>query len=103
MSRRSQTHGMGTGEYLTEIERYVGRTPDYMIVHTGTLRDDLLTLYERDGEYPVAHTYKGDKTKVIKGDFVAHDDVVLIKGDVLKRSLIRHDPLALSRAIIDLI
>jgi len=104
MSRRGQTNGMGTEEHLKEIERYIGRTPDYMIVHTGSFRSDLLALYERDGEYPVAHTYQGGGgTVVLSGDFVANDDVVLAKGDVLKRSLIRHDPIALSRAIIDLI
>jgi len=103
MSRRGQTNGMTTGEHLAEIERYVGRAPDYMIVHTGTLREDLLGLYAEDREYPVKHVYEGGVTSVIGGDFVAHDDVVLAKGDVLKRSLIRHDPALLSRAIIDLI
>ncbi len=103
MSRRGQTNGMGTDEHLSELKRYIGRAPEYMVVHTGEHRSDLLAHYESDGEYPVPHTYSGTETTLIEGDFVAHDDVILAKGDVLKRSLIRHDPDSLARAIIDLI
>lgn len=103
MSRSGQTNGMGTGEYLSEIYKYVGRMPEYMIMNTAPFREDLLALYARDGEYPVLHTYSGNETLVIPGDFVAHDDVVLAKGDVLKRSLIRHDTHKLARVIMQLI
>lgn len=38
---------------------------------------------------------------VIGGDFVSQEDVVLQRGDTIRRSLIRHDPEKLARAIID--
>ncbi len=103
MSRNGQTKGKGTATYLSEIRKYIGFNPEYMIMNTTPLRTDLLALYEKDGEYPVEHTYGGDETKIIRGDFVALDDVVLAKGDVLKRSLIRHDAYKLARAIMQLV
>ncbi len=103
MSRNGQTHSMGTHEYLREIEVYIGKLPDYMIVNTTPLRTDLVHQYEKDGEYPVVHSYTGTDVHVIEGDFVAHTDVVLHKGDVIRRSLIRHDPEKLARAIIELV
>ncbi len=103
MSRNGQTAGMGTKEYLDEIYTYVGKLPEYMIVNDAQLRADLVEHYALDGEYPVLHTYVGSDTHVIVGDFVAQTDVLLSKGDVLKRSLIRHDSGRLARAIIDLV
>jgi uncharacterized cofD-like protein len=103
MSRNGQTKGMGTALYLSEIHKYIGFSPEYMIMNTAPLRPDLLELYAKDGEYPVVQTYTGDETEVIQGDFVAHDDVVLAKGDVLKRSLIRHDAHKLAHAIMQLV
>jgi hypothetical protein len=94
---------MGTDEHLRELETYIGRVPEYMIVNTTPLRADLVTHYETEGERPVPHTYTDGKTEVIVGDYVAQDDVKMGKGDVLKRSLIRHDSEKLARAIMQLV
>lgn len=103
MSRSGQTGGMGTGEYIGELRKYIGRAPDTMLVNTTPLRADLLVRYEGKEEYPVAHTYQGGDTKVVSGDFAAEEDIVLAKGDVVKRSLIRHDPHKLARGIMELL
>jgi uncharacterized cofD-like protein len=103
MSRSGQTNGMGTREYLSEINRYVGKYPEYMVVNTAPFRQDLLEVYHKEGEHEALHNYLEKETEVIPGDFVAQDDVILAKGDVLKRSLIRHDPHKLARAIMQLI
>jgi uncharacterized cofD-like protein len=103
MSRRGQTHAMGTSEYLRELYAYTKRQPDYMVVHTAPIREDLLQLYQADGEYPVLHTYTESETKVIGGNFVSEEEVIRVKGDVLRRSLIRHDSHKLARAIMDLL
>jgi uncharacterized cofD-like protein len=103
MSRKGQALNMGSSEYLDEIKKYTGRFPDYMFVHTGSLREDLLSLYAKEGEYPVVHTPCDDAVRVVQGDFVSQDDVTLAKGDTVRRSLIRHDSEKLARAIIDLL
>lgn len=100
MSRRAQTNGMGTHEHLQEITRYIGREPDYLLVNTTPFRKDLLELYENEDEYPVSNNYSGTSVKVIEGNFLASEDVVLAQGDVLRRSLIRHDSYKLARGIM---
>jgi len=101
MSRKGQALDMNATDYLNEIRKYIGRYPDCMLVHTGPLRADLLALYAEEGEYPVSHAYEGTRVQVIGGDFVSQEDVVLQRGDTIRRSLIRHDPEKLARAIID--
>lgn len=103
MSRKGQALNMGSSEYLDEIKKYTGRFPDYMFVHTGYLREELLSLYAKEGEYPVVHTPCDAAVRVVRGDFVSQDDVTLAKGDTVRRSLIRHDSEKLARAIIDLL
>jgi uncharacterized cofD-like protein len=103
MSRRGQTNGMGTRDYLAELTRYVGRPPGHIIVNTTPMRADLLAAYAAEDEYPVTHDYAVGETTVHGGDLLATDDVILQPGDVLRRSLIRHDPDKLARAIMALI
>ena len=43
--------------------------------------------------------YESETCRVIADDFLASEEVVRGKGDVLKRSLIRHDPQKLASAI----
>jgi uncharacterized cofD-like protein len=103
MSRNGQANGMGSSDYIAEIKKYVGREPDFMLVHNGPLREDLLMHYKNEGEYPVLHTYTGGSVVEVMGDFVSQEDVSIRKGDTVRRSLIRHDPEKLARAIISLI
>lgn len=103
MSRRGQTNGMGTREHLNEVTRYIGRMPDHMIVNTTPLRDELLELYRKEEEYPVLHNSEDGVCAVLADDLLATEDIVLQKGDVLRRSLIRHDPDKLARAIMQLL
>ena len=103
MSRSGQTLRMGTEEYLQEIQAYIGKLPEYIIINTAPLRTDLVAQYALKGELPVPHTYRGSDVQVITGDFVAQTDVVIAKGDVIRRSLIRHDPDRLAHAIIELV
>lgn len=103
MSRCGQTNGMGTREHLGEISRYIDRIPDHMIVNTTPFRDDLLTLYRLEGEYPVVHNYENKTCRVLVEDLLATEDIVCEKGDVLRRSLIRHDSDKLAHAIMQLV
>ncbi len=102
MSRRGQTNGMGTKEYINEITRYIGRPPDQVILNTRLFREDLVSLYKKEDEYPVIHNYSGE-VRIVAGDLLATEDVILARGDILRRSLIRHDPYKLAHAIMGLL
>ena len=103
MTKFGQTTGMGVKGHMHELARYSGRIPDFVLVNTATLPDDLLSRYESEREYPLVQDCESNECRVIADDFLASEEVVRGKGDVLKRSLIRHDPHKLASAIVDLL
>lgn len=103
MTKRGQTTGMGVREHASEIARYLEREPDYVIVNTAPLPEPLLHRYALDDEYPVVFNYEVGKSVLIPADVLAVEEVKTASGDVLKRSLIRHDPRKLARKIMDII
>jgi uncharacterized cofD-like protein len=103
MTKAGQTTGMGVAEHVAEISRYLKRTPDCILVNTGVLPADLLQKYAEDEEYPVAFNYESDDCRIIPADMLAGEIVQTASGDVLKRSLIRHDPRKLARKIMDIL
>ena len=71
--------------------------------NTTPLPEDLLARYAADGEYPVVFNFEVGQSKVIPADLLAGEIIETISGDVLKRSLIRHDSRKLARKIMDII
>ena len=103
MTRVGQTSGMGVEKHLTEIALYLGKTPDFIIINTGTFPPDLLNKYEADGEFPVEFNNPPLGCEIIADDLLASESIQTVKGDVLKRSLIRHDSAKLADVILQII
>lgn len=103
MTKTGQTLGMSAQQHVDEITAYVGRKPDAVLINNGIFPDELLAKYAADGEFPVALDCRGGECTVIASDFLATEAVQTKSGDVLKRSLIRHDSRKLARAIMDLL
>lgn len=100
MARRGQTIGMALGDYVTEITRYVGRRPDVVVAHGGTLRPELLARYAASEQvHPVEIGQYAD-CPVHLVDIVSEIAVEQKAGDVVPRSLIRHDSDRLAAAIV---
>jgi uncharacterized cofD-like protein len=99
MTKMGQTSGMGVREHVESLAQYAGRTPDYVLVNSTPLPEVLVQRYETESEYPVINNAEGGASKVIATDLLATEEIVRSKGDVLKRSLIRHDPYKLAEAI----
>jgi uncharacterized cofD-like protein len=103
MTKLGQTSGMGVTAHLREITRYIGQAPDTVIVNTGVYPADLLKRYAADGEFPVRFDYEGNDTRIIPADVLATEAVQTARGDVIKRSLIRHDSRKLARRLVDIL
>lgn len=103
MTKLGQTSGMGVAEHVSEVERYVGRTPDVVLVNTAQMPEELLQKYTEQEEFPVVFNYEGERTRVIPADLLASEVVKTSKGDALKRSLIRHDSRKLAQKIMELL
>jgi uncharacterized cofD-like protein len=101
MTKRGQTHNFTLHDHVTEIERYTGRPIDVVLYNNSSLPVELLVQYEIEGEYPVA--IKEQLPTHFHGCDLLTDEVVHVAdGDVLRRSLIRHDSRKLAKAIMEL-
>lgn len=103
MTKLGQTCGMGVAEHVSEITRYIGRAPDAVLVNTGIFPADLQDKYATDNEFPVVFNFESEDIRIIPADVLATEAVKTAAGDVLKRSLIRHDSRKLARKLIDLL
>ncbi len=103
MTKRGQTDGMDVREHVSALASYIGRSPDVVVAHAGAFPDDLLHRYETEFEYPVLCTDGDCGGELIRGDFLTSERITTSRGDVLRRSLLRHDPEKLAAALVKLI
>lgn len=91
MTRPGQSHNMTASDHVREVEKYVGKMPNYVIVNTGEVPKHLLDRYAEEFQFPVIDDCDTLETKVIRANLLSSDEVVRRKGDVLQRSLVRGD------------
>ncbi len=87
----AETEGYTASRHIEEISRYTGRAPDVVALHTGSIPDEILDYYARKGAYPVVDDL-GAAPSVVRGSIADVVKIPKVEGDVLERSLIRHDP-----------
>jgi len=105
MTKYGQTHGLSARAHVEEVARYIGRSPDAVLVNKTPLPGDVLSRYEAQQGFPVGDDLDGAQGAytVMRGDFLAQEEIKKASGDVLKRSLIRHDSDKLAHAIAALL
>lgn len=106
MTRHGQTDGFSAKEHLREVEKYLGGgVIDICLVNRSKdFPKDVLKRYKEENAYPVKDDFGFVKhLKIVRGDFVSNIVYEKPRGDNLRRSLIRHDPEKLAKAIISLL
>ncbi len=104
MSKYGQTHGFTMQKYLAELAVYTGRNPDYLLINNEPFSREILGKYEAQREFPVEDDImEEDKTTIFRTNLLADEEIKKSTGDTLRRSLIRHDPRKLARAIMDIL
>lgn len=104
VTRRGQTDGYGASRFVRTVEAHLdGRRLDGVILNTGPIDHALLAKYEHAGDAYVVDDLPADDARVLRGDFVGRKPILRREGDVLPRSLIRHDESRLARALMDLL
>jgi len=103
MTRPGQTHGMTVSGHVSEVQKYIGKIPDVVIVNTGKVPEHLLKKYAESHQFPVVDDGDSLATKVIRDDLLSKDEVVKPKGDVLQRSLVRGDGDKFAKLLLSLL
>lgn len=103
MSKFGQTTGQKASDLASEMEKYSGRQPDAVVLHKGKFSQSILKKYAKEREWPIEDDLDDEKFKVVRADLVSRRLVKKVKGDSLKRSLIRHDKEKLGKILYRLI
>lgn len=105
MNKVEHTAGFMVHDYVEEIERYAGGPVfDYVVYNTATPPANVLERYQEEGE-PVSYDEQkmaGAHYTPIGGDLLSRSLAQVTKGDLIRRTLIRHDPDRIARRIMQL-
>lgn len=107
VNKPGQTDNWSVADYYKEFGRFVGPdTVDYVLYNTKKPSPEMLAIYAKAGEFPVIINDNFDdlRCKVIGKDLLSYDLPNIAGNDKLapERTLIRHNPLELARAILGL-
>ncbi len=100
MAKYGQTNNFTTTKHFDAVAGYVKL--DYFIINTARPPFDILDLYKEEKGFFVEDDFSLDTVGIIKGNFLNSAIVERKQEDKVKRSLVRHDPDKLARAIIKL-
>jgi len=86
------------------LEKYLGKDClDFILVNTRPIPQKALIKYKKEKEVPVIDDLEDSYFKVIRKDLLSEKETKRVPGDILKRSLIRHDSNKLARAILKIL
>ncbi|MFC1711469.1 uridine diphosphate-N-acetylglucosamine-binding protein YvcK [Patescibacteria group bacterium] len=104
MTRYSQTPGFTAKDHVDEVEKYLGRKIDYVLINNKKIPEKIIKLYKKEKGYPVRDDLSVSlKYKIIRKNFLKSEMIRKPEADVLQRSYLRHDSEKLARSIISLI
>ena len=99
MTEYGQTFGFTARDFVLEIGKYLDlRNLDYILVNRTPIPEKILKRYIQSKASPVVNDLSGSwPFKVVSLDLLSSIIVKKEKGDILRRSLVRHDPEAIAR------
>lgn len=108
VNKPHNTKGYMVTDYIGELERYIGDGEiDFVLYNTDIPTEELLRKYAEEEEYPVIINENDFVEKVFKaipGNFLSHTPGVQDKNErYIRRTLLRHDSVAVAKAVQDLI
>ncbi|MBP6868935.1 MAG: uridine diphosphate-N-acetylglucosamine-binding protein YvcK [Candidatus Pacebacteria bacterium] len=101
-TKLGETHGFSAGDHVREVEKYIGRSVDSLLVHAGEFSQEVLSWYAEEGEEPVADDLIDD-ARVIRSNIASVSVVPPIPNDPMRRSLLRHDSSKVAKALYDVL
>jgi uncharacterized cofD-like protein len=105
MNKSEHTGGFQVHDYVREVEHYAGGPVfDYVIFNTTSPPGSVVRRYQEEGE-PVGYDHEEMAHAhyvPVGGDLLSRSLADQTKGDLLRRTLIRHDPDRIARKLMQL-
>lgn len=119
MTKWGQTYNMTATDHVEEMETYIksqnskGKMTtrklklenriNYVIVNNGIINNDILGKYKKEhAEQVVDDLPESENYKIIRAEMIPMRQIKKTVGDILKRSLVRHDAEKLAEEIINI-
>jgi len=105
MTKAGQTSFYKASDYITDLKKYLGKSPDYATISTGDIPKFALDWYKEHWEVPVKNDLKeyGFLGNILEDDLVNKDQVFKNDADMLTRSMLRHDIEKLTNILLKII
>lgn len=83
--------GWKASDYVGSIEKYIGRKADFILVNSEAPSLEQVEQYKKEerGDVLIADDLRDER--IIRAPLLSHQIFENSKGDVMKRSFIRHD------------
>lgn len=98
MTKKGQTTNYSASQHVFDIEKYLMRRVDLIIINNGLIPKTIVHYYQDSGESVVKDDLKNDP-RVIRQDLVDRLVYNKNKADILTRSILRHNSKKISRLI----
>ncbi|OGG02382.1 hypothetical protein A2W14_00505 [Candidatus Gottesmanbacteria bacterium RBG_16_37_8] len=104
MTEYGQTYNFTAKTFIQELGKYMDISKlNYVLLNNAPIPDYILKRYQKSQAIPVINDLKGKfPFKIISADLLSQKKIKREKGDILKRSLIRHDPDKIARICLKL-
>lgn len=104
MTKDGQTSELTAQDHLNEVTKYAGRAPDFILVDTTTIPKSILNMYKKEHATRVIDDLDGSfKGHIIRKELLSPTAIAHVRGDPLKRSLLRHDSHKLADTLYEII
>lgn len=104
MTKRGQTTQYKASDHVSELKKYLGRNPNWVVVNNGIIPSNIMTWYLDHQEESVKNDLGvHNDFMVIKADIVDRNTTIQNKADKLTRSILRHNSFSLSHVIMKII
>lgn len=104
MNKKGHTDNFTCGNYVEELHTHAGLSCiDVVLFNTGAIPSRLIKRYEKEGTPVLCHGEKREGVMFVGADIVSETVSKQKKGDPIRRTLIRHDPDKLARALMEVL
>jgi len=104
MNKIGHTDDFTCTDYVEELERHAGmRLITHVLYNTASIPRILLTRYVDEGEPVLCTPAQSSKVAYLGRDLLPETMSRRAKGDPLRRTLIRHDPVKLATAVMSFV
>jgi len=100
MTKFGQTTNYKASDHLKDLEKYLGRKPDFVFINNGRIPENIIKWYESNHEEVVFDDLNENfGLKIIRKDLISSTFFNKPTSDKLSRSVLRHSPKKLARLI----